>query len=142
MPIAAALPILTAQIQSAQNMGIAGSPDLISFIIASTLASVAPMGLIMAGLGLIPLVTAGVSATQTILKSSYDTGIAGSPSLTSQIIASAVAALCPLVPPTGITLLKTLLESIDNLNIAGKNELTSQMQASAIVAYFTAGLVI
>jgi len=142
MPIAAALPILTAQIQSAQNMGIAGSPDLISSIIASTLASVAPMGLMFMGVTMVPLVPAGVSATQSIMKSAYNTGIAGSSSLTSQIISSAVAALCPLVPPTGITLLQTLLQSIDNLDIAGKNELTSQMQASAIVAYFTAGLVI
>jgi hypothetical protein len=142
MPISAGLPILQAQLKSIASMGVAATPQLIATMLSSALAAIAPMGLLAAGPAMIPLVPAGITGTQSMLNSAYNTGTGGKSTVTSQMIAAAVSILCPMVPPTGITLLQTLLSNVDSLGVAGTPDLTAQLQASAIITYFTTGLVI
>lgn len=142
MPIATTLSALQAQLSSSQNTGIAGNPSLTSTQIAAAVSAVAPAGLIMVGIIPTPLVPAGFTAMQQLLQSSFNSGVAGTPSLTSQQIANAVSVLCPLVPPIGLPVLQSLLLSMSNMGLAGSSDMTAQMFASAIIAYFTSGTVI
>jgi hypothetical protein len=111
-------------------------------MITSAIASIAPMGLFPAGAVLIPLIPAGFSACQALLKSAFSLGIGGTPSITAQGVASAIAVLVPMVPPLGLSLLQTLLESAFRMGVAGTSSVTSQMIASAIITYYMTGGVI
>lgn len=142
MPIASAIPVIQSQLQSIARMGISGTPDLTAVMIASILASAVPSGLFIGTTPPTPLVPTGISATQSILNSTFQMGISGTSEVSSQLMASAIAALCPIVPPIGLSLLKNLLQNISNLGITGSPELTSQILANAIVNYFMSGLVI
>jgi hypothetical protein len=142
MPIAATTTALASALQGMDNSGVAGTPVSTSTLLTSAIASVAPSGLFPAGLALIPLPPAGFAATQSILNSVFNMGVAGTPAMTSQVMASAIAALCPIVPPTGMAALQAALQSIANMGVAGTPSATSQIMATAIVSYFMMGMVI
>lgn len=142
MPISAGLSALQSQISAEQNAGIAGNPSLTSVQIASALASVAPMGVMMIGPTPTPVVPAGFAACQSVLQAAFNAGIAGTPTLSSTQIASAISLLAPMVPPIGISLLQTLIQNISNMGIAGSSDSTAQLLATAIITYFTIGLVL
>jgi len=142
MPIEAGLSPLQSLINVLQNMGIAGNPSLSALQLTSAIASVAPMGIIMLGPTPAPLVPAAFAAMQQILQSSFQSGVAGIPSVSSQQIATAISVLVPIVPPTGLSVLQSLIFSMDNMGIAGSSNVTAQLLASAIITYFTIGTVL
>jgi hypothetical protein len=142
MPIAAALPILQTLISTLQSAGVAGGPSVSALQLTSAIASVAPMGIMMIGPTPVPLIPAGFAATQQMLLASYQSGISGSPSVSSVQIATAISVLAPLCPPIGLSILQSMISSMDNMGIAGSPSLTAQMLATAIITYFTCGLVL
>jgi hypothetical protein len=139
MPIASGQSPLQSLIQALENAGVAGNPSLSALQLTSALASIVPMGIMMIGPTPTPLIPAGFSAMQQMLLASYQSGVSGAPSVSSQAIATAISVLAPLCPPTGLSVLQSMISSIDNMGVAGSTNLTAQMLASAIVAYFTSG---
>jgi hypothetical protein len=142
MAITAMTSALSAQLQSTFNTGLPGTPTSNAVRIASAIASIVPSGQIYVGISWVPVIPAGVAACQAMLNTAFNTGLPGTPSSSSQIMASAIAALAPMVPSVGVTILKSMLQNIDNMGLSGSASTTSQMMASAIIAYFTAGGVI
>jgi hypothetical protein len=142
MPIAATLPLLKTQLESIFNSGIAGKPNLMALQITSAVASVLPSGLFPVGTAFIPPPPVGFSATQAQLGSSFNMGIAGKADAVALQIASAIAALSPIVPPTGLSLLQTQLKQAFSMDIAGKSTATAALIASAIITYYQTGLVV
>ena len=142
MAISAMTSALSSQLQGIFNTGLPGSPTSNAVRIASAIASIVPSGLIYVGVSWIPVVPAGVSACQAMLNIAFNTGLPGTPSSSSQIMASAIAALAPMVPPAGMSVLKSLLQSIDNMGLSGAASTSAQMMASCIISYFVAGGVI
>ena len=142
MPIAAMSSALAAELQSVFNTGVSGSPSSNASAIASAIASIVPSGLIYVGVSWVPVVPAGISACQAMLLDTFNSGLSGTPSVSSQIIASAIAVLAPMVPPSGMNVLKSMLQSIDNMGLSGSASATAQMMASAIISYYTSGGVI
>ena len=142
MPITAMTSALSSQLESTFNADVSGTPNSNAALIAATIASVVPSGLFPAGVTMIPVVPAGVSACQAILNSAFNMGVSGTPSSTAQMMASAIAALAPMIPPTGMSILKSILENIANMGLSGTPSSTAQMMASAIIAYYSAGMVI
>jgi hypothetical protein len=139
MPITAGLSPLQSLINASQNTGVAGSPSLSALQLTSAIASIAPMGIMMLGPTPTPLVPAAFGAMQQMLLASYQSGVSGAPSVSSQQIATAISVLVPLVPPIGISILQSMISSMDNIGIAGNSSLTAQLLASAIIIYFTSG---
>ena len=137
--ITAGLSPLQSLINASQNTGVAGNPSLNALQLTSAVASVAPMGIMMIGPTPTPLVPAAFAAMQQMLLASYQSGVPGSPPVSSLQIATAISVLVPLIPPIGISILQSLISSMDNMGIAGNSNLTAQMLASAIITYFTSG---
>ena len=142
MPIAATQPALSSSLESINNLGVAGTPSSISIMITTAIAGICPSGLFPVGISFIPLPPAGFSACQSTMSSAFNMGAAGTPSTTAQIMASAIATLCPIVPPTGLTLLQTMIENASNMGVAGSPSTTAQIIATAVINYYMAGLVI
>ena len=142
MPITATLSALTTQLQTVFNAGISGTPNSNAIAISSAIASIVPSGLFPAGITMIPVVPAGVSACQAILSSAFNMGASGTPSSVAQMMASAIAALAPMVPSIGLSTLKTMLENIANMGLSSAPSATSQMMAAAIIAYYLSGGVV
>ena len=133
---------LSSQLQGCFNTGVSGTPSSNAARISSAIASIVPSGLIYVGTSWIPVVPAGVSACQAILNSAFNMGVSGTPSSTAQMMASAIAALAPMIPPSGMSILKSMLENIFNMGLSGTPSITAQMMASAIISYYTAGMVV
>jgi hypothetical protein len=133
---------LSSQLASVFNSGVSGTPSSNAVRISSAIASIVPSGLIYVGTSWIPVVPAGVSACQAILNSAFRMGLSGTPSATSQMMASAIAALAPIVPAAGMSLLKSLLQNIANMGLSGTAGVTSKLMANYIIAYYSAGSVI
>jgi len=136
MPIAATMSALQSLLQNVFNSGIAGKPELSSLTYANAIASIAPSGLFPAGSAMIPLVPAGFSACQSLLQNAFNSGLAGTPDLTSVLVATAISVLCPMVPPSGLSTLQSLLQNVYASDVAGTPDLTSMMEANAIISYF------
>jgi hypothetical protein len=142
MPISAAMTPLAQLIKLALITDLGGSPDTLAQIIAGAVASVSPMGLFPMGMAMIPLVPAGMSGTQAIIKNAFISDMGGSPNTLAQIISSAIAMLCPMVPPTGLSALQALLTPAFQMDMGGSPDSMAQTIASAVVTYFTCGMVI
>jgi len=142
MPIAGAISPLQAQLKSAITLDVAAEPDSVAAMFASAIASVAPSGMMPAGAAMVPLVPAGLAATQAQIKNALTLDIAAEPDTAAQIMAAGVSALCPMVPPSGIAALQTQIKSAITLDVAAEPDTVSQMLASAIISYFSAGGVV
>jgi hypothetical protein len=138
MPITAGMSMIQNQLKSAFNMGAGGTPSATSQMIAAAIASAVPMAMIP-GTPPIPLSPSGMSAAANMLKSAFNMGAGGTPSMTAQMIASAISLIAPLCPPTGMTLLKTQLENVFNMGASGKPDMTAQMIALAVCNFYQMG---
>jgi hypothetical protein len=142
MPLAATQSALQSQIANAFNLQQAATPDLKALVITAAIASVAPSGLFPPSPSPVPLIPAGFSACQSMLKNAFSLQQAATPDLVGQIFASAIALLVPNVPPVGQSLLATQVSSAFNLQQAATPDLVGMMLATAIISYYTMGGVI
>jgi len=142
MPIAAALTMLQSQLASIHNLKNAGNADTIAAIFTAALASAVPAGLFPPGPAPIPLIPAGASSTQNMIKQAHSLGKAADPKKVSQLMALGVSQLVPNVPPAGLSKLQSDLEKSINLQSASTPDMIGLLQATAIVNYYMAGGVI
>jgi hypothetical protein len=143
MPIAAMLPTLQNLIKGALTSDIAGSPSMLANTIAGAVATIAPSGLQGWWIFLAPLVPAGLPGAIPVMQNTaFIIDIAGSPDALASAISSAVALVCPTVPPTGVSIMQGLIAAAFKMDIAGSPDALAATIASAIIAYFTAGMVI
>jgi hypothetical protein len=138
MPIMVGMAIIQSQLSSAFNMAIAGKPDLTSVMMTAAVASAVPMAMLPMTPP-IPLAPVGFSATQSMLSSAFNMGVAGKPGMMATMIATAYSVLAPMCPPTGLAILQSMLSSAFSMDLAGKPDLMATMIASAICTYFTCG---
>jgi hypothetical protein len=140
MPITAGFTALQSLIKVALISDVGGSPDTLAQIITNAIATISSMGMYPSGISMVPLVPAGMSGTQAIMKNALISDISGNPNVLAQIISSSISMLCSIVPPVGITSLQALLSSLfASVDIGGSPDVLAQQIASAIITYFTVG---
>lgn len=142
MPIAGTTSALQSQFKSGLTLDLAADPDLVATSLSSAIAAIAPSGLFPAGAVMVPLVPAGLSATQSLFKNALTLDIAADPDLTATVLASGVSVLCPMVPPAGMSLLQSQFKNALTLDVAADPDLVATSMASAVISYFSAGGVV
>jgi len=142
MAIAASLPTLNTQILQALSMGTAAQSTTVATIISLGVASAALTGQMVAGPILIPVIPAGLSATQSLMTQSLNMGNGAQPSTVAQMMAQAVSLCAPLVPPVGLAVLQTQILQALSLGNSVQPSTVAQMMAQGIINYFQMGLVI
>lgn len=139
MPIAAGIPLLQTQINTALNLGPAAQQATVAQLISLAVASVAPMGFFPPAPVPIPLIPAGVAAGQAMILNALNMGPAAKQSTVAQMMASGIALICPMAPPAGMSLLKTQIETALNLGPAAQQPMVATLIATAIGSYFPMG---
>lgn len=141
MPIAAALTTIKSQLSQVHNLKQAGTPDTIAALYVAALVSAVPQGLFPPGPAPAPLVPAGVSALQNMVKQAHSLKQAATPELSGQLIGLGISLLVPIVPPVGLAKLQKDIADSLNLKQASSPDLIATLQATAIVNYYvTAGV--
>ena len=139
MPIAAGMPLINSSTESALSMAEASTADATTNLIMSALLSAVPMGMFPVAPTPIPLVPGGASACQTLIKQALSLGVAATPDLTAQMIASAISILAPTAPPAGVTTLQSQIKSALSMDKAAKPAAVAAQIASAVVSYYSTG---
>ena len=139
MPIAAGIPILQTQILSALSLGNAAQQSVIAAQIAAAVASVAPMGLFPAGPAMIPLIPAGVAATQAQILSALSMGNAAQQSVVAAQMAAGISLCAPMAPPAGLSFLQMQIQNALSLGQAAQQSVISTIIATAISTYYMMG---
>lgn len=138
MPIAASVSMLQTQLQSALSMSQAAQISTSSQMITSSVATIVPTG-ILPGVPPVPLAPIGISAGMSMILQGLSMGIAGTVSISAQLIASGVSLIAPLAPPSGLSLLTSQLQSAFSMKQAATADMASQLIATAIISYYTSG---
>lgn len=139
MPIAAGLPILQSQLNTALNMGPAAQQATVATIIASAVAMVAPMGFFPPAPIPIPLIPAGMAAGQSMISNALNMGPAAEQSTVAQMIATGISLIAPIAPPAGMSTLKSQIESALKMGQAAQIPTVATMIAVAIPTYYMTG---
>lgn len=142
MPVAAGLPILQSQITNALNMGPAAQQATVATIIASAVASVAPMGFFPPAPVPIPLIPAGMAAGQSMILNGLSMGPAAQQSTVAQMMATGISLIAPTAPPAGMSLLKSQIEGALSMGPAAQQATVATIIATAIASYFPMGGVV
>lgn len=142
MPISAGTSIIQSQFQSALSLQQGATIQSTASILASAVATAAPLGLIAAGPAMIPLIPAGASASVQMLQNALSLNVGAQIGTVSQLIAAAISIIAPLAPPAGLQTLSKQIESALSMQQGATINTTASLVATAIVAYYTIGGVI
>ncbi len=139
MPIAAGLPVLQSQFISALSLKQGAQVQSTSAIMASAIASIAPMGLFPVVPIPVPLVPAGVSAGMSMIQNAMSLKQGAQVSIVSKMIANGISLIAPTAPPAGLSLLGQQIESAMSLKQGAQIQSTASLLASAIITYYSSG---
>ena len=144
MPIAASAATMIPQFISAFSMGSSATPSAIGSKITQAIAAAAATGLfpVPPPVNFIPLVAGGASAAQPLISMAFASTLP-IPSVMAAQIASAIALIAPMCPPSGMS---TLQNSILNNVLTGGQSVTPTTMANnlaqAVVQYYQAGTIV
>ncbi len=135
MPIPAGYSLLQTQIQQALSMKQGAQIPSTGALIGTAVSSIVPMGLYPPPL-FPPLVPAGVSAGISMIQQALSMKQGAQISTVSQMIATGVSLIAPLVPPAGLSTLKSQIESALSMKQGAQIPTVSSLIAQAIILYY------
>lgn len=138
MPIMAAQPILQGQIQMILSKGASATEKDFASQFTTALCSVVPMGIMMTPFP-VPLVPAGKSACENMIRASLSLGVAASTETTSMMMATGISLLAPMAPPAGLMNLKSQIKSALEKGIVAQPAIFASILSLAIPTYYMTG---
>lgn len=141
MPISSALPQLAKGGEKVMKLKKNGNNKIIAKIISMEVAKAAPKGLKRVGHYWVPLVPAGKSAAEQLIKKAHMEFFKKrvNPKLCGFYISKAVSMVAPMCPKTGLGLLYKDLTKCISLWKKGQPKLFGMMFAKAVVNYYKRG---
>ena len=142
MPIAASLPILQTQVANSFNMGKGAQSTIVATIIASAVASAAPMGLFPSAPVPIPLVPSGFSAGKVMIENAFKMANGANVDAVSLMIANGISLIAPLAPPAGLSFLQMQIKNAMSMGAGATPQIVAMTIANAIPQYYMMGGII